>query len=521
MGTSVLVVALMAAINTGAPLRQSVVTTNNDVFERLWGTEFVWKFDDLPTEGSVPSFRVPYSGYIYPDAAGGTSGALRRYDQAFNRGRSLATSHEAWDTSAFKKPVKRRGLLGLFGAKRMETPAWHGHCNGWAAAAMRHAEPEESVRVNGVTFTPANIKALLAEIYMYNDLQYLDGLKSYINAGALHAILANWLGRGGYPIGMEADPGEEKWNYPIYGFSSSHAKRSARRVEVKVNLAYAKDSNGEYQESPRIKRIKYFHYMLELNDRGEIVGGSYYNDSNRIDMLWIPLRPKKSRTTGNESGNPYVNVEQVLAIWRKSVPEETRRKWFTVDPTDEDRILAFDEDEEMEQLVPVQIFNATPPASSAAVTVTDTQSEPDADESSPEATDDTPEGESATVEVTDDAAETAPPADDTTGDTREADSPAIAAETSEPTDATPADESSPAETAMTFPELEPEAAGSASVEGSRDDPFPEIGPALFDASTATSNDDPVVNESEVSVSAAAPAASDPVPVSTENAPAAD
>ena len=114
--------------------------------------------------------------------------------------------------------------------------------------------------------------------------------------------MANWVGRGSHPIGVEADPGEEKWNYPIYAFSSSSAKRSSRTVEVKMNVAYAKDSNGERQESPRIRRTKYFHYTLYLDNDGQIVGGAYHPDSSRIDMLWVPIAPSQGGQPGNERG---------------------------------------------------------------------------------------------------------------------------------------------------------------------------------------------------------------------------
>jgi hypothetical protein len=141
---------------------------------------------------------------------------------------------------------------------------------------------------------------------------------------------------------MEADPSDEKWNYPVYAYASSFAKRSDNRVEVKTNLAYAKDSDGEYMKSPRIQKIKYFHYTLTLNDAGEIVGGQFLNDSSIIDMLWMPLRPKQSGQPGHERGNPYIDVNRILAIWRASVPEEKRREWFVVDPAKEDRIISKD-----------------------------------------------------------------------------------------------------------------------------------------------------------------------------------
>ncbi len=336
MGASAWIIALAALSSVGQAIHPADKTTQNEVFERWWDAKFEWKFSNLPTEGSVEDFRVPYSGYIYPDTAGGTTSALRKYDRAFNGGRSSAVSWERWDTTAYKE--RSQGLFGggVFGVMRI--PYWHGHCNGWSAAAIRHAEPQKSVVRNGVEFTPADIKGLLAEVYMYNDTALIAGYERTLNAGLLHVILANWVGRGSYPLGMEADPGEEKWNYPMYAFASSHAMRSGNRVEVKTNIAYAKDSDGEYQESPRIKRVKYFHYQLQLNDAGEIMGGSFYRDSAIIDMLWVPLQPKQAGRPGNERGNPHINVDQILAIWRESVPQETRMKWFTVDPATADRI---------------------------------------------------------------------------------------------------------------------------------------------------------------------------------------
>jgi hypothetical protein len=339
MPTSALLVAI--ALGTlGASIPQKAAETQDTTFETYWGTEFVWKFDELPSQGTLPNYRVPYSGYIYPDRQGGTIEALTKYDQAFNGGRSLAAAYEKYDTTAYKKRLpKPLGPFGLIAPKVMQTPDWHGHCNGWSAAAIRHAEPQKSVIHNGVRFTPADIKALLAEIYIYNEPAPLAGWEGDINAGLLHATIANWIGRGSHPLGIEADPGEEKWNYPAYAYSCSSARRSRNVVEVKMNLAYAKDSNGEYQESPRIRRLKYFHYQLVLNNAGKIVGGSYYRDSNQLDMLWVPTAPVQGGMKGNERGNRHVSVKQVLAIWRASVPQEIRTKWPVINPPAEDRLL--------------------------------------------------------------------------------------------------------------------------------------------------------------------------------------
>lgn len=358
---STVLISLVAATVLGAPIPARTVEKHNQMFQKYWGTDFVWKFDDLPTEGKVPDYRVPYSGHIYLDRNGGTVNSLRKYDMAFNGGRMLATAYEQRDTTSQVEPTPTRG--GLFGLRRvmtLQTPNWHGHCNGWAAAAIRHAEPQDSVQRNGVTFTPADIKGLLAEIYIYNDLIYLVGEREALNAGAFHAAIANWLGRGSHPLGMEADPGREKWNYPVFGYTASVTRRFQQAVDVRLDLMYAKDSSGEFQRSPRYSRVKTFRYRLDLNEEGEIIGGVFYSNSSMIDMLWLPLRPKQGREKGNEPGNPYVNVDEVLSIWRESVPEEVRAKWPVIDPPKEDRILDVTQ---LTGLVPVQevVEPASPP----------------------------------------------------------------------------------------------------------------------------------------------------------------
>jgi len=382
MGTSALVVAISAGI-VGASIPDKVIEKQNQAFQRYWDTDFLWKFDELPAKGTVPKFRIPYSGCIYTDRGGGTISAMRKYDLAYHRGRSPAASWEQWDTGPQRNRNSRQRFgLFAFGARRV--PHWYGHCNGWTAAAIRHAEPTKSVRRNGVVFSPADIKGLLAEIYIYNETLNLAGASYTINPGTFHAVLGNWLGRGAHPIGMEADPGEEKWNYPIYAYAYSSAKRPNNQVEVRINLAYAKDSGGEYNESPRNHRIKYFHYTLSLNQEGEITGGYFHRDSAFIDLLWIPVDPKQGGHKDNRRGNPYVNVKEVLAIWRASVDEDVRKKWPVVDLASEDQIL---DGSAIEGLVPVQrLVKAQEPQPAAAKKgdSDETDAEPVADETTSE-----------------------------------------------------------------------------------------------------------------------------------------
>lgn len=370
MNASLLVAALVASSTVGQSLNQQTVETQNRAFKNLWATGFVWTFDELPDSAQVAEDRVPYSGYIYPDTHGGTSAALRKYDRAFDQA-DRAAAYERWDTSITEAvtrrvPYTRRGLFGTRTFTRTTTvrviPHWHGHCNGWTSATIRHAEPRNSVERNGVVFTPSDIKALLAEMYIYNENEML--VSGYVHPGALHAILANWLGRGLHPIGMEADPGREKWNYPIYGYSAKAYNRSTHHVDVQLTITFAMSSQTETDKSPRIPREKHFNYHLNLDDDGKIVGGYYYRNSARIEMLWIPLRPKQGSAKGNERGNPHVDIEEILAIWRESVPAEARERWAHVDPTGQDRLADTIELAELRpvQASPVALASATDPS---------------------------------------------------------------------------------------------------------------------------------------------------------------
>jgi len=354
------VAVLLAAATWGqvpGAISQKEIDYQNEAFQQWWETDLIWRFDDLPTKGSVPAFRVPYSGHDYPDAAGGTTHVLRKYDRAFHGGRAVAASFEHQDVSSFTETTTRVQRRGLFGLRRVvvrseETPHWHGHCNGWTAAAIRHAEPQSNVTRHGQVFTPADIKGLLAELYMYGDHEFLGGDDEAINPGLLHTVVTNWLGRGKHPLGIDTTVGKEVWNYPMYAFATSSLKRSDGEVEVKMNAAYSQSTRRELDRSQHLPRVIYLHYTLHLNEAGEIVGGTYFNDSARLDFLWAPLHPVQGGEEGNRKGNPHLDMKEVLAMWRESVPAELRNKWWNIDPTEEDRILIEEEGAAAEIRVP-------------------------------------------------------------------------------------------------------------------------------------------------------------------------
>ena len=329
----VLTTCATAQLNAqGWAMHQQEIDDQNANFKKWWNDGLVWKFDELPTKGSVEKHRIPYAGHIYPDNGGGTVNEMAQYDRAFYAGNSRAGAWERWDIGAHQVTTSRRG--GLFGGRvyySSSTPYWSGHCNGWTAAAIRHAEPKKSVTRNGVTFTPSQIKGILAEMYTFTETEFLGGLDTTLHPATLHVIMSNWIGRKQHPIAMESTPGREIWNFPVYSYATASARRGGNQVEVKMNIAYKNYTEGEQDHAPSNHLIKYFHYVLELDDNGNIIGGQYYGDSSRLDFLWVPLAPTQGGQEGNEQGNPHLRVADVIQLWRDSVDEADYQNWVNLD----------------------------------------------------------------------------------------------------------------------------------------------------------------------------------------------
>jgi hypothetical protein len=325
-----LVVAMPASVEAWPVLKQERTELNKG-FQKLWREPLVWKLDDLPLKGYVDKHRVPYAGAIYPDNNGGTWQACRKYDRAFYPGYNRAAAFESWDSQAHRVSGGGGGFFGGGGGSYV--PHWSGHCNGWAAAGIRHAEPKYSVKHNGVLFTPKDIKGLLAEVYTFCDTEMLGGTyERLINPASFHVTLTNWIGRNDHPIAMESSPGSEIWNFPVYAYNST-VKKHGRDAEVKVVIAYKHYLQAEQHKAPANTKNMYFHYYLHIDKEGKIVGGEYYRDSNAIDFFWIPLGPTQGGKKGNVQGNPHLKLSEVLAIWRKSVHDDKLiSKWVNIDP---------------------------------------------------------------------------------------------------------------------------------------------------------------------------------------------
>jgi len=220
---------------------------------------------------------------------------------------------------------------------------WWGSCHAWVPAAMLEKEPTEPVIHNGVKFEVSDIKALL--ILLYDESRQvavgdrcaldipdrdvsgrvIDPQCRNTNAGAFHLLVTNFVGLMGQPIGEDRVSGREVWNQPISGYrvdaqrelsvpealdllnlpSNSayiHNEEAAKLVEVKMSIDYITESHPSVDPYADViqnyVKTDQYHYVLELNRDGEIIGGEWVikgvdptSVTDRPDYLWLAIGP--------------------------------------------------------------------------------------------------------------------------------------------------------------------------------------------------------------------------------------
>jgi hypothetical protein len=344
---------------------QEEIYLKNSLFYAIWNKDLRTKWDSSLAQGS--SSIVPYAGGWYPQVSGGThvvndSGSglspLAKYDTAFNAGKNLAanweyTNHRIDSTHANAK--------------------WAGHCNGFSAASQRHAEPQQSVKRGNVTFTPKDIKALLAESHMNVKYLFLGGNRCELdesatlpapinrpartkldacddmNPGTFHIALTNWIGHMKHPVIMDVSAKEQVWNFPVYQYAFNYSditreqaveavtgskndnypfNSASKFVSVGIRVYYAAALGSEALMSDiadleKRRQTRVYYYVLELSDQDEIIGGEWVGDSqqNHPDFMWVALEPTEGDGTPFSS-NPFISGQEVIKLWAESVGQD-------------------------------------------------------------------------------------------------------------------------------------------------------------------------------------------------------
>ncbi|KAL4151020.1 hypothetical protein PRNP1_010406 [Phytophthora ramorum] len=238
-------------------------------------------------------------------------------------------------------------------------PTWFGICHAWAPAAILEAEPNCPVTHNGVTFQPIDLKALVTSVYdgartatVFTGGRYNggdDATDEYgrhtnnayrdLNPAFFHIASANLLGKLNATFVADVDAAAEVWNQPVRGFKvyeqtamsleeaaqtfyglESYPWNAAAKsiVYVKSRLSWIVETytDGGLVSSGQINKFttgKYYYYLLELDDAGEIIGGEwvYDSDSDHPDFLWLP-KAKPAADTVTSIGLSYADVSMLL-----------------------------------------------------------------------------------------------------------------------------------------------------------------------------------------------------------------
>ena len=221
-----------------------------------------------------------------------------------------------------------------------EIPTWEGLCHGWAPATLLYKNPMPVKMVNSdgieVEFGSSDIKALLTFFLHYErspetsflgercntdfskleeqfengeitqeeyDRELLENGCADVNPGALHVILANELEEDrGFVIDITRD--QEVWNQPVYSYESTEVSRrgpneneyryGAREiVEIESVVSFIVENTPEWDLNidHRSHNRAYYHYELELDESGEIIGGKW-KSFERPDFLWMQKKPQ-------------------------------------------------------------------------------------------------------------------------------------------------------------------------------------------------------------------------------------
>ncbi|GAB9474894.1 Elicitor-like transglutaminase, partial [Globisporangium polare] len=240
-------------------------------------------------------------------------------------------------------------------------PTWYGICHAWAPAAELEPEPKCATKVNGITFQPMDIKALMTQVYndAYVDVVFLgarfDGPDSPLNldkygrftnperrdigAGLFHIGLTNILGKRSQSFILDVAAGSEVWNQPVSKYEVVEARlvdpvqasrtyyrtptypfnadmKNLAHMRTRVSWIVEATEDGPLVSNGRVgaytNTVEY-EYFLELDDKLNIIGGEWLGESNQNhpDFLWFAKGAPRPDTV-TDLGMSYKDIRALL-----------------------------------------------------------------------------------------------------------------------------------------------------------------------------------------------------------------
>ncbi|MBF0409372.1 MAG: hypothetical protein HQM10_18675 [Candidatus Riflebacteria bacterium] len=261
---------------------------------------------------------APWSGYWWDRKSGGIIDSFKVYDAAVEKKTGKNPGATAWESD------QRNGHYDPAG------PNWAGHCNGWAAAAILEPEPKTSKTYQGFTFSTANQKALLSEMYMDCYAEFYGKrknnnfpLSSDIRPDLFHRLLVDNIKMKKRGIVADTSFNSPVWNYPIYGYEMTwkNTPLIPFQIEVSTKVFFADDGVDIHFLGTKTF-TKDYHYYLYTNLKGEVIRGEWdvRSQFDHPDFVWVPTGDSPARGTGE---NPCIHPQFVHEITGRSGGSDT------------------------------------------------------------------------------------------------------------------------------------------------------------------------------------------------------
>lgn len=260
-----------------------------------------------------------------------------------------------------------------------EVEEWMGICHGWAPASYMVPRPLSSIEVPSfdgqkkIKLNPAELKGLISQQWAQNPVnsrfvgQRCDSKNPQqdengrviesgcldINPATWHIIVVNKIAKNRKSFVFDATYDYEVWNQPVYGYKYTYFNPSTNKEEASLEKAtvrresfdndkFAKyratdtqnivgiamevsysvettinDSDTDSPDSDFVTSVRYL-YDLELNDKGQIIGGEWYTNKHP-DFLWTPEEGESARSPIDLQINivKWLPDQPTPLLWRK------------------------------------------------------------------------------------------------------------------------------------------------------------------------------------------------------------
>jgi hypothetical protein len=239
-------------------------------------------------------------------------------------------------------------------------PGWFGICHAWAPVAIVEDEAKKAVTVNGVTFEPMDIKALITQIYdTANVGTIFTGQRCDIKNPPtdtngriraeecrdvtpeyFHLVVTNMLGRFDKSFVADVFGDYEVWNHPAKAYHILDQKKMPAQEAMKKyfpaansttyiynqnveNVVYVRTKFDYIVESDdnvsgladQYTRSRTYQYLLELDANDIIIGGEWVGGSkiDHPDFIYVPVGPPSDQST-ILGGIKYAEVKKMIQM---------------------------------------------------------------------------------------------------------------------------------------------------------------------------------------------------------------